>query len=403
MFNMQQKCLEIIKARPRILHQLLSIIDSVTREKSDAGYSADALACQILVFFLNGPSMWILELGETDYLSSDYDFPPGKTKDNDEILLEWAAVKSIHKYFIHLQDWKYILLKKWNELQSETHEDIVKCSILRILVNLTYECELPTSLWFSFLTLAYEAAQKVPSEATVRRSKSLPSLAQIDVLIRRERMVTIERHPLCLSLVVASQYTLGPLLLLRIVHCIYKTYGTDITSWKTLPDNTLPHDHLQRVQQIASGEVLGPLMRNIILHRIPYVKKEGTRRFEQIFSSNSGLPEEFARSSYWFAAELAMAVKVFEQDAGSDKEEWAHLVPKAEKELVACFGNISLMSSKLGEYYLSWRYANLAVTACNKIDPAEAEWEGWNLSALKEKNIARRSDAATKLNAADNQ
>lgn len=276
------------------------------------------------------------------------------------------------------------------------------------MINLTYadaanEPLLPTSTLFSFLTLAYSACGKVPSPAAAARSQrhAVATSGKLGNLLRKERLSrTIlqmppesARAPTVTTIYIPPEHALGPILLLRLLRRIGATYGKDIIYWTSLPENTLPNDHLGRVQQIASEEVLNIILLNSVRKRIPHHKAEGTNFFKSELSQIQLISQDVARREYLTAAELALAVTMFFQGAGPVKAEWRDLIPIAQRDLVSCLGNISFMSSKLDEWHWAWWYAKHALDCLEKVNLSEAKLVAWDPETMRKKNQDRLAQA----------
>ncbi|KIJ35492.1 hypothetical protein M422DRAFT_262276, partial [Sphaerobolus stellatus SS14] len=190
----------------------------------------------------------------------------------------------------------------------------------------------------------------------------------------------------------APEYTLGPILLLRLIRRVYQTYGSDMFSWTSLPPNTLPKEQLGQIQQILSPSVL-QLLRNTVTKRILISKNTTTNSFK---SNQICEDSEDLRGLYLAAAELALQVVQLYQDLGhGDSEE---LFLATQKDFVTSLSNVSLMCRRSTDWYYSWWFAKATNEAVKRIyADIDTKDIGWDPQAILQKNQDRLLDAERRL------
>ncbi|KIJ41192.1 hypothetical protein M422DRAFT_255696 [Sphaerobolus stellatus SS14] len=436
LYTQKRDTLKIVQLYPRIFDQLLIIIGHFERPHYRPQSDADGCALKLLCLLLKAPYSWVTELSYEAFYGDPQWILPMADGGKEDLKAEWEASVKLLKMFIQQRNWKAIFLRKWNKLEQEIFEETVsklkrteseallivgtlkelllhahivrgscRSAILRILIDLTYgssleEAFLPTNLLLAFLPLAYSASQKVPSEERSRDPEKLPKdiLGDPRDYLRQERMTgVVSSFPSggeIASIWGAPEYTLGPVLLFRLIRRIFQTYGSDMFSWTSLPPNTLPKDQLGQIQQILSHSVLQLILRNTVTKRIPISKDSATSEFKKKQFEDS---EDNLRGLYLAAAELALQVNQLYQELGRE-EDWKEFFLATQKDFVVSLSNASLMCRRLKDWYYSWWFSKATIEVAKKISAGpDAKVIGWDPQALLQKNQDRLLDAEKRL------
>ncbi|KIJ41196.1 hypothetical protein M422DRAFT_255700 [Sphaerobolus stellatus SS14] len=443
-WHQRRDCLKLVENHDTLFEQLLIIISHFERPWYHPFANADATALKLLVFLLKTPHVWLGELSDRYFNSPNAPIPPeGITQ---SIKSEWQAHVELMRLFVQERTWKTALLRKWDRLERDGLEHIIsklrdrqrdtplvfpsigsllndiysergisRIAILRILTNLTYgpnlnEPLVPTNTLFSLLSLAYSASQKIPSKdkAQLSHRHAEGTVGRKDYYLRMERTSVIEssyhpRQPIpgaIVSFWVQSESITGPTLLVRLLRRIYQTYP-DIANWMSMPPNTVSNDQLGRIQQITSPEVVRIVVNNIVTKRIPGEKAE----LAMILRNGStgrrlseGSPEDVCRGGYLAVAELALDVtRLYNESPESVRSTWSSLVIPAQKEAIACIGNVSVMASHISDWDTAWWFAKCALDELEGVNEAAAKASDWNPEDMKKKNRERIEKAEEKL------
>ncbi|KIJ41197.1 hypothetical protein M422DRAFT_48686 [Sphaerobolus stellatus SS14] len=104
--------LKLIESYKDLFEQLIIIVNHFERSWYHPFANADARALKSLVFLLKAPHVWLGELSNRYFNSPNAPIPPEGTTQN--IKSEWQA---------HVT----ALLRKWDKLEREGLENILKC------------------------------------------------------------------------------------------------------------------------------------------------------------------------------------------------------------------------------------------------------------------------------------
>ena len=253
--------------------------------------------------------------------------------------------------------------------------------MLRLIINLTYVEELPTTDILSFLRLAYTSSMRV---------KPLLELEPGDfgaITDHVERTAEIARIPTWAAytgtqvdstLQVACQSILGPTAYLRLLIILARRRILDeIPNWTPdqVPEGLDPSTNLAQLRQTTDPAILKKLM-GFITKRASMRREEGSVLFKK---------EDWdaARVQYTAASEALVALLSLEREG---KGRWKGRLKGARSELVMNLGNASEMCARLNQGRATYAFAAAAVqfaSTAPTYDPVKAE--------LLEKN-KRRAD-----------
>ncbi|KAL4267809.1 hypothetical protein AB1N83_001391 [Pleurotus pulmonarius] len=242
--------------------------------------------------------------------------------------------------------------------------------MLRLIASATYASDLTAftdANIVSLLWLAHLSAQRAQKSKPPQSITSKP-----DLYLALECTQEIHREPLYTRSVpqsieapqvVPPELVLGPIAMLRLLTLLaQRDLLSKISGWQRLPEGTVKSVTLRQIQQVASDETIGKLLK-YSMKAVAVRREKGTEIMKKGKLEDAG-------GTYMTAAEFAAALLAFDE---ATKGKWRTQLAGARSELVKSLGNAAEMSYQRGKYRRALRFATGAIEAgegASDVDPA---------------------------------